>query len=216
MRCVRHPKWTIRTRTRGSLHVFVRLTHHQASAVTTRVSDQLAEAMRENRTTYGITQHDYLLPAVAWRQVLDVMLNVCLGPAGGKLKSKGRPSDSAYLAIRRIADAVKRIEAHPALRGASAIGVLPDVVPCWRTSRTTLGLPELISPYPDGLGSFSLLVPEHAIAPRQVSRTSWRPASRTEVELLAPHCRVYVEEFHLAFTDRAPDVPVAPPASPRS
>lgn len=143
-----------------------------------------AEAMREHRATYGRTQHDYDLPAIAWRKILDSMIAQCYGPAGGKLKGQGRPSDSALLAIKRVAEAVKRIEGHPALRSASVEGYVADVIPAW-AHQVTVGEPgksgfmrvtalNNMTPYPAVEFVFVLLLPQHEHN-LGMKVTRWRP-----------------------------------------
>lgn len=155
--------------------MLVRLTHHQFRQIELRMPELYAETMREHRTTAGRTQHDYDMPAIAWRTILDVMTAQCYGPAGGKLKAKGRPSDSAYAAIRRVAEAVKRIEGHPALRDAAVEGWVGDVIPAWTDP---LGVRRIWNPYPfrvEGLAKFVLLAPFHS---RNLGMkiTRWEPS----------------------------------------
>lgn len=173
--------------------MIVRLTHNQANAVFIRVPDDITAAMQEHRVVYGPTQHNYLLPAIGWRRALDAMLGSCLGPAGGMLKGKGRPSDSAYRAIRRIANPLKLIEAHPALREGAAAGWLPDVVPAFLIEDAA-GL--LYSPYPRDNSRFTLMVPQHLELSGQ-KMTVWSPAMTVERELLEPQSLAYQESFHL-------------------
>lgn len=142
--------------------MIVRLTHAGFRAIELRMPPLYAEAMRAHRATRGRTQHDYDLPAIAWRQILDGMVAQCYGPAGGKLKGKGRPSDSAYLAIKRVAEAVKRMEGHPALRGASIEGWVSDVIPAWFSDGAWVEGRRMYWCYPHDAKTFALLVPQHS------------------------------------------------------
>lgn len=151
-----------------------RLTHSQFRQVEMRMPELYATTMREHRVTRGRTQHDYDMPAIAWRQILDAMMAQCFGPAGGKLKGRGRPSDSAYLAIKRIAETVRKAEGHPALSRRWIEGWVGDVVPVFADP---LGVRREYSLYPftvEGIARFELLVPQH----RQnlgMKVTSWAP-----------------------------------------
>jgi hypothetical protein len=168
--------------------MIVRLTHHQANSVARRVSELQSLAMSAHRTKYGRTQHDYDLPAIAWRQILDAMLASCFGPVGGKL-DRG-VSGSAYRAIRRISEQVKRAERHPALRGAAIEGWVGDVIPAWEVDGGW-------SPYP-GPGRFVLLVPEH-VEVHGMRITRWAPADETLLGALQAQLRTNQEEFHAVF-----------------
>lgn len=172
----------------------VRLTHAMQEAVTRRVSEDLAHAVVERRVTYGRTQHEITLPAIAWRRILDEMMRQCYGPAGGKLKAKGRPSESAYLAIGRIAECVKKIEGHPGLRESAAVGTVGDVLPCW-VLEDAAGV--LYRPYPQPApAEFALLVPQHVeVHGRTV--TIWVRASTAQRELLEAQCDAYRHDLHL-------------------
>lgn len=120
--------------------MFVRLSHYQQRSVRARVPELHATAMREHRTAYGKSQHEIELPPIAWRQILDTMRDQCFGPAGGRL-DRGVPK-SAYSAIKRIADAVMRIENHPALHERGVEGWFGDVLLLWEPGVGRL------SPYP--------------------------------------------------------------------
>lgn len=173
--------------------MIVRLTHAQGNAVMHRAPEDVAAAMLAHREVYGRAKHSYILPAIGWRRALDAMLATCYGPAGGKLKSKNRPPDSAYGAIREIAQAVKRIEGHPAFREAAVMGWVGDVVPAF-VSEDVGGY--LQSPYPAPGWRFALLTPIH-VEMNGRKATSWGPASPTERSLLEPQSLAYQEDFHL-------------------
>jgi hypothetical protein len=161
-------------------------------------------AMRAHRKVHGRTQHSYDLPAIAWRQILDAMIAQCYGPAGGKLKDAGRPPDSALLAIKRVAEAVKRIEGHPALRNATVEGWLPDVIPAW-----TDYLDSRSSPYPRAyaidrkLWPFVLLTPQFG-ENLGMRVTRWEYAPRWVSEALEHEGEsswTFQESTHLSFLD---------------
>lgn len=169
--------------------MIVRLTHNMAKSVKMRVDADLAAAMDAHRVPYGATQHDYTLPAIGWRRILDCMIGACYGPAGGRLGHSGRPSNSAFSAIGRIAKGIGAVEAHPALRNAAAMGWHGDVVPVWVT-------PTQVSPYPIDGGQFELLVPEH-IEQNRSKMTVWHPARGTVRELVEAQSAAYSEDFQL-------------------
>lgn len=174
--------------------MIVRLTHAQADAIMKRVRPEIVELMVECRQVYGKTQHDYLLPPLGWRQVLDTMVASCYGPYGGVQKGRGRPPQSALLAIRRVADCIRKIEGHPALREARAHGIHHDVVACW-TVEDDAG--RHYSPYPRWEdGSFWVMVPQ-PVTVHGATVTTWVRAAGTELELLQAQSRAYQREFHL-------------------
>lgn len=182
--------------------MIVRLTHTQATAVMLRLGEFYATHMREHRETRGRIQHDYDLPAIAWRQILDGMVAQCFGPKGGKLKGAGRPSDSAYIAIRKIADAVRTIEGHPALRGASIEGWVPDMVPAWRRMQRVF--PEdPMRPYPTldvpsgQMWPFVVLTPVH-IMNLDMKLTRWEQVTTINVATLSSW--TFHEDAHLLFS----------------
>lgn len=172
----------------------VRLTHAMSDAVVKRVSSDLGAALVAHREPYGRTQHEFTLPAIGWRRILDELLRQCYGPAGGKLKMKGRPSESTYLAIGRIAECVKRIEAHPALREAGVPGVAGDVLPAWVDVSGEPG--RRYSPYPRVGWEAWLMVPHQITVSRQTV-TVWVKASDVERELLEAQCDAYRHDLHL-------------------
>lgn len=172
--------------------MWVRLTHNQFHAIATRVPDWLVDTMREHRVVRGATQHDYLLPAVGWRHVLDVMAAALFTPTGGRIAGKGRPPDSAYAAVGRVAKALKRFEAHPGLREAAAVGWVGDVLPAWRD----VTQPFWCYPYPAQGREFVLLAPSHITIHKQ-KMTVWSRSSGFDRGLLEPQCLAYQEHFHL-------------------
>lgn len=182
--------------------MIVTLTHSQFRAVELRMPDLYGSSMREHRVTRGRTQHDYDMPAIAWRQILDSMMGQCFGPAGGKLKGPGRPSDSCYLAIRKIANAVRLIEGHPALAQRTVEGWVPDVVPAWRDvyAEGHSALRQFYC-YPRSGSPFVLLVPQHGET-LGMQTTSWE---RTAIPNHWAMGRSWTlsEESHLLFS-RAP------------
>lgn len=183
--------------------MIVRLTHVQARAIEIRMPELYGASMREHRTTYGRTQHDYDMPAIAWRRILDGMVSQCYGPAGGKLKGQGRPSDSALLAIKRVAEAVKRIEGHPALRSASVEGWVADVIPAWQPMLRHF--PEIArSPYPTWdipthqRWTFVLLLPTHS-ENLGMKVTTWRQIE-SMLKISDASSWTFSEESHLLFS----------------
>ena len=169
--------------------MIIRLTHNMAKSVKMRVDADLVEALDENRVAYGKTQHDYTLPAIGWRRILDQMIAACYGPAGGRLGHSGRPSNSAFGAIGRIARGIGAVEAHPALRNAAAMGWQGEIVPVWVS-------PTRVSPYPFDGAEFRLLVPHHTELNR-TKTTAWYPASGTMRELVEAQSAAYREDFQL-------------------
>lgn len=158
--------------------MIVTLTHAQVTGVRARISDFHRQALDSHNERHSRTKRSFDLPAIAWRQILDALVKQCYGPMGGKLKDRGRPADSTYRAIATIADGIRRIESHPALRGASVEGWVGDVIPAWAAviigdglRATSLGD---MSPYPVAEREFRLLVPRH-IENLKMRVTVWDP-----------------------------------------
>lgn len=106
-----------------------------------RLSPELVTAMREHREPRS-RSHDYRLPAVAWKRVLNELLEVAYGPLGGKRTGS---SATLYRAIARIAKTVGETEAHPAYQaGMGVLGTSGDVLPGWVRKNGDR------SPYPPG------------------------------------------------------------------
>lgn len=145
--------------------MIVRLTHTHWNGIRSRGPEHVVEWMAEHRTPIG-KQHDYIMPAIGWRQLLDEMVRTAYGPLGGKVQ---RTPESVYTAIRRIADKVAAMEAHPALIPARAVyGYAPDVIPAFRHD-------DGWSPYPSS-GEFVILRPKH-FEYRGHKLTMWEPGS---------------------------------------
>lgn len=168
--------------------MIVRLSHYGWHSVRHRVSDFHGQQMKAHRVRRGRSMHDYELPAIAWRQILDEMVRVCYGPMGGKL-DRGVPQ-SAYTAIRRIADAVRRMENHPALYGRGVEGWVGDIIPAFQTE-------DGWSPYPSG-GAFVLLGPAHQVV-NEMQVTTWAPL----LPGTAPHAPSFDEAWHAMFIGRS-------------
>jgi hypothetical protein len=170
----------------GGPTVIIRLTHAQWQAVRIRITQDLQDAMVEHRRSVGKKTHEYLLPAVAWRRVLDQLTAVAYGPLGGKVEGGA----TLYRAIQKIADAVGRMETHPALKvGRAVTGFSTDVIPAWERWGA------IRSPYPCE-GEFLVLWPE------QITRgnhhlTVWVP------RLPDPHQVLHDPVFHLSLADLA-------------
>lgn len=171
----------------------VRLTHHQARSVAHRVSEFHRTAMVEHRTKRGRTKHDYELPAIAWRQILDELLGSCFGPAGGKL-DRGVP-DSAYAAVREIAGSLQRVERHPALREGAVQGWVGDVLAVWSLGDDSH---YIWSVYP-GPGRFAILWPQH-VTINGMRVTLWEPRDFVMPQVWS---WTYEPEAHQAFLGRS-------------
>jgi hypothetical protein len=151
--------------------------------------------MVEHRTKRGRTRHDYELPAIAWRQILDELLRTCFGPAGGKL-DRGVP-DSAYAAVREIAGSLQRVERHPALRREGAVqGWVGDVLAVWSLGDDSR---YIWSVYP-GPGEFATLWPQH-VTINGMRVTMWEHRSDPVEAGLASW--TFWPESHLAFKGRS-------------
>lgn len=170
--------------------MIVRLTHHQARSVQRRVSSLHRQAMLDHRTTYGRTQHEYDLPAIAWEQILEELTETCFGPLGGKL-DRGVPK-SAYAAIRRISEATMRMERHPALRESGVMGWVGDVIPAWR-------MPDRWSHLPATGCRFEVLVPSHIVSHGN-ELTVWTPSDPPPPMLASSW--TLTEAAHLDFIGR--------------
>lgn len=171
-----------------------RLTHHQGRAVAHRVSEFHRTAMIEHRTKHGRTMHDYELPAIAWRQILDELLRTCYGPAGGKL-DRGVP-DSAYAAVREIAGSLQRVERHPALREGAVQGWVGDVLAVWSLGDDSM---YIWSVYP-GPGEFEILWPQHVVI-NGMKVTLWD--RWLKVDEAPAYSWTFAPEHHLAFKGRS-------------
>jgi hypothetical protein len=166
--------------------MIIRLTHAQWQAVRFRISPDLQLAMMDHRRSVGKKTHEYLLPAVAWRRVLDQLTAVAYGPLGGKVEG----GQTLYRAIQKIADAVGRMEAHPALTIGRAIsGMSTEVIPVF--------VGEVRSPYPI-YREFQVMWPEQIIRGNH-HLTVWVPRSPD------PHQVLHDPAFHLSLSG-APDL----------
>jgi hypothetical protein len=149
--------------------------------------------MVEHRTKRGRTRHDYELPAIAWRQILDELLRTCFGPAGGKL-DRGVP-DSAYAAVREIAGSLQRVERHPALREGAVQGWVGDVLAVWSLHDDSR---YIWSVYP-GPGEFAILWPQNETI-NGMRVTLWE---RHDAVLPDSWSWTFQPESHLAFKGRS-------------
>lgn len=144
--------------------MIVTLTWDQWKAIRTRIPDDVAEVMVEHRRARG-RSHDYLLPAIGWKRVLDSLVEQCYGPLGG-MRAGGRNS-SVYRAVTKIAKAVGAIESHPALTaGLGVTGPNTDIVYAWK-------LPDgNYSPYPQD-SKFVVLRPNMIQMTKGLEVTVW-------------------------------------------
>jgi hypothetical protein len=171
--------------------MIVRLTHTQGRVVMDRVPELHATRMQEHRRAYGRSQHDYTLPAIGWRQVLDKLMGGAYGPNGGKLRNE---PVSLYTAISRIANEVAKVEHHPGLSGHAVIGVQPDVLPVWKY--TTVSMRPGYDIYPVYTGEFGTLFP-HLRAGNGRDFTEWVFGPPFELQDDLPW--EFDERFHLEF-----------------
>lgn len=169
--------------------MIVRLNHHQWNSLRQRLPELHVSTMHQHRTKVSRYQHDYLLPAIAWRQILDLLQSTCYGPLGGRL-DRG-VSRSTYTAIKRIADVIRRAEGHPSLKERGVMGVSSEVLPAW----TSLERADY-SIYPVDGWPFRLMWP-NVIDLHGTTVTIWipmDPTSCSDAEELT-----YREDFHLLF-----------------
>lgn len=170
--------------------MIVRLTHAQWLAVRTRITKDLQDAMLEHRRSVGKKTHEYLLPAIAWRRVLDQLTAVAYGPLGGKVEGGA----TLYRAIQKIAEAVGRMETHPALTpGRAVTGYSTDVIPAWAP---VLHIHRF--PYPVDGADFMVLRPEH-ITRGNHHLTVWIVGSPD------PHQVLHDPAFHLSLSGSLQD-----------
>lgn len=156
--------------------MIVTLTWDQWKAIRTRIPIELAEAMLAHRRARG-RSHDYLLPAIGWKRVLDALVAECYGPLGG-MKAGGRNA-SVYRAISKIAERVGRMESHPALTpGLGVTGPSADVIPAWVVEQG-FGY----SPYPVADASFVVLRP-HMIRLGRADITIWKSGDPDPANML--------------------------------
>lgn len=146
--------------------MIVRLTTNQWNSIHRRITPDLAAAMRENRTSIG-RSHDYRLPAIGWRRILDQLQASAYGPIGGATQGP----DSLYRAISKIADKVSYLESHPALARRAIMGFSAEHVPAWGH-----GSIQPFSPYPvtSEHWLFYVLRPKHHIEGDRTI-TTWQP-----------------------------------------
>lgn len=157
--------------------MIVTLTWDQWKAIRTRIPIELAEAMLAHRRARG-RSHDYLLPAIGWKRVLDALVAECYGPLGG-MRAGGRNA-SVYRAIKKIADAVGTMESHPALQlGRAVMGVNTDVIPAWITSETGVNL----SPYPAPDGKLAVMRP-YLVSMGAYEVTMWKLSDPNPANML--------------------------------
>jgi hypothetical protein len=167
--------------------MIIRLTHAQWQAVRIRISQDLQDAMVEYRRSVGKKTHEYLLPAVAWRRVLDQLTAVAYGPLGGKVEGGA----TLYRAIQKVADAVGKIETHPGMTMGRAVnGFSTEVIPAWVGG--DMGLDR--SPYPISGWRFTVLWPEY-ITRGNHRLTVWVPRSPD------PHQVLHDPVLHLSLAD---------------
>jgi hypothetical protein len=163
--------------------MIVRLTHPQWNAVRSRIDPEMVEIMKEHRTSIP-SGHDYLLPAVGWRRVLDDLSAVAYGPLGGKVTG----STTLYRAIARISDKVGMMESHPAMTtGLAVAGIGTEVVPIWVSDDP---YHERRSPYPSPHAKLLVFHPEHCTS-RDRLLTWWRVGDSD------PHQVLHDPAFHL-------------------
>lgn len=145
----------------------VTLTNHQARSVINRVDGRYGERMVQHRKPRGKTKHDYFLPAIAWRQILDHLLANSFGPLGGRRQDQ---PDSLYTAIAHIQAAVSEREHHPALRHEAIAAVSPEMFPVWMSDSGW-------SPYPTGeLRNHFVMIPR-AYYLKDHLITEWSPVT---------------------------------------
>lgn len=153
--------------------MIVTLSWAQWQSIRLRLSEDLVEAMIEHRRARG-KAHDYNLPAIGWRRVLDELTAQAYGPLGGQLSG----SESLYRALTRITDAVGLIETHPAFTlGRAAIGIHNDVFPAWVDTHS---VDPHRSPYPLIGYDPKMLRPKHQIQGERVY-TWWLASDPQEV-----------------------------------
>lgn len=168
----------------------ITLTYAEGRAVTSRVSDDLADVMLEVRRHCWHKSHVYELPAVAWRRALDELRQDAYGPRGGYRERV----PSLYSAIAKITKTVRSFELHPGFTpGMGVVGADPTIIPAFVNSDGWR------SPYPPG--RFVLLCPHH-ISSMGRTLTVWRADGWCS----AVQHPVHAEDFHLRFVVDAEDV----------
>lgn len=134
--------------------MIVTLTWAQWAACRLRLSEDLVEAMIEHRSARG-KAHDYTLPAIGWRRVMDELSAQAYGPLGGQIAG----AEALYRALSKVTDIVGIVETHPAYTlGRAMIGIQKEVFPAW----VDLHGPDPIrSPYPAAGCEPRMLRPQH-------------------------------------------------------
>lgn len=150
--------------------MIVRLTTNQWNSIHRRITPDLAAAMRDNRTSIG-RSHDYRLPAIGWRRILDQLQASAYGPIGGATQGP----DSLYRAISKIADKVSYLESHPALACRAIMGFSAERIPAWRMqAQGSIRTPYPMIDIPKVVWEFVILCPKHHIEGDRTI-TTWQP-----------------------------------------
>lgn len=161
----------------------ITLTYSEGRACTSRVADDLADAMLEVRRHCWHKSHVYELPAIAWLRILDELRSDAYGPQGG-FKER---VPSLYSAIAKIAKKVRAFELHPGFQPLmGVVGADPTIIPAFITADGVR------KPYPPG--EFTLLCPEHLVSLGR-TLTVWR----SDGWCSAVEHPLHREEFHLRF-----------------
>jgi hypothetical protein len=172
--------------------VIIQLTGPQWNVIANRIPAVWRDTMKPYRQqTYG-RSHNYDLPAICWRRLLDHLTAQASGPLGGNTQGP----EALYSAISTISRRVLEMEQHPALTNRAAVGWLPDVIPAFADPTYVR---RGFSPYPfyvDGVHRFVLLAPRW-ITEREWKLTTWD--STNPDDLLVAQSVTYREEMQLVF-----------------
>lgn len=94
-------------------------------------------------------RYDIAMPAAAWRVVGTALFDHCYDSRGFRIR-KLRVSESN--ALKAVRGSLNVREAHPALSGIGAIGMIGELIPAWTHENR-------FSPYPIAGESFVVLAP---------------------------------------------------------
>jgi len=94
-------------------------------------------------------RYDIAMPAAAWRVVAESLFDYCYDSRGFRAR---RLRVSEINALKAVRSSLNVREAHPALSGIGAIGMIPELIPAWTNENR-------FSPYPLPHESFLVLAP---------------------------------------------------------
>ena len=120
-----------------------------------RRRDAVLEWMMRDVSESSGRRIDIAMPAVAWKIVWEMLFDHCFDSRGMRV---GGIRSTDLNAMKSVRASLNVREAHPALSGVGAIGLVSEVVPAWRLADVRGGF--RYSPYPVLGQPFVVLAPE--------------------------------------------------------